>query len=140
MYTFFNDRLRDLRRRRADGEGGFTLIELLVVITILGILAAVTGYSVSGIGDKGLDNAKKQDESVLRTAEEAYIAKYGKAGTDYDLKDGGLLATYPFYKHISNVGGVSYSIVDSTTHRDQRRRFGVPAATGRHIRLLGQSP
>jgi type IV pilus assembly protein PilA len=35
------NRLAELRRRRAAGESGFTLIELLVVVVIIGILIAI---------------------------------------------------------------------------------------------------
>ena len=56
---------------------GFTLIELLVVIVILGILAAVVVFAVSGITDKGTVSACKTDASTVRTAAEAYNAQNG---------------------------------------------------------------
>src|SRR4051794_34615071 len=37
-----------LRRRREANQEGFTLIELLIVIVILGILAAVVVFAISG--------------------------------------------------------------------------------------------
>src|SRR3954469_21396956 len=61
-------------RNKAREESGFTLIELLVVIIILGILAAVVVFAVSGINDKGQDSACKIDTRTIRTAEEAYFA------------------------------------------------------------------
>ena len=61
-------------RQKARDEGGFTLIELLVVIIILGILAAVVVFAVSGIGDNGQASACKIDTRTLRTAEEAFYA------------------------------------------------------------------
>lgn len=57
------------------GAKGFTLIELLVVIVILGILAAVVVFAVSGIQDRGQDSACRTDKRTLRTAAEAYIAQ-----------------------------------------------------------------
>jgi prepilin-type N-terminal cleavage/methylation domain-containing protein len=63
-------------RRRAAGEGGFTLIELLVVIVILGILAGVVVFAVSGINDKGEDAACQTDTRTLRTAMEANYAQH----------------------------------------------------------------
>jgi len=57
------------------GAKGFTLIELLVVIVILGILAAVVVFAVSGISNRGQDSACKTDKRTLRTAAEAYIAQ-----------------------------------------------------------------
>jgi general secretion pathway protein G len=56
-------------------QKGFTLVELLVVITVLGILAAVVVFSVSGITDKGQTSACKTDSSEVRTAVAAYQAK-----------------------------------------------------------------
>ncbi|WP_421117905.1 type II secretion system protein [Aquihabitans daechungensis] len=57
------------------GAKGFTLIELLVVIVILGILAAVVVFAVSGITDRGQTSACKTDVRTLRTAAESYIAQ-----------------------------------------------------------------
>ena len=68
-------------RRRAAGEGGFTLIELLVVIVILGILAGVVVFAVSGINDKGERAACQTDTRTLRTAMEANYASKGSYPT-----------------------------------------------------------
>jgi general secretion pathway protein G len=56
-------------------EKGFTLIELLVVIVILGILAAVVVFAVSGLTDRGQDSACEIDARSLRTAMEAHYAE-----------------------------------------------------------------
>lgn len=56
---------------------GFTLIELLIVIAILGILATVVVFSVSGIRDKGQESTCKADEKTMQIAVEAYAAKNG---------------------------------------------------------------
>src|SRR2546421_2487174 len=53
-------------------QKGFTLVELLVVIVILGILAAVVVFAVSGIQDRGNNSACGTDASTVRTAVEAY--------------------------------------------------------------------
>lgn len=53
---------------------GFTLIELLVVIVILGILAAVVVFAVSGIQDRGQTSACKTDKRTLTVAIEAWNA------------------------------------------------------------------
>ena len=58
-------------------EEGFTLIELLIVIVILGILAAIVVFSVSGITDRGSSAACKSDASELITASEAFYAQGG---------------------------------------------------------------
>jgi general secretion pathway protein G len=45
---------RTIRRQRAVGEGesGFTLIELLIVVVVMGVLAAVVIFALSGISSK----------------------------------------------------------------------------------------
>jgi general secretion pathway protein G len=66
-------RLRDARRN----DKGFTLVELLIVIVILGVLAGIVVFAVSGITDRGELAACKADVSSVQTASEAYYAKYG---------------------------------------------------------------
>ncbi len=61
--------------QKSMGAKGFTLIELLVVIVILGILAAVVVFAVSGITDRGQTSACKTEKRTLRTAAEAYVAQ-----------------------------------------------------------------
>jgi prepilin-type N-terminal cleavage/methylation domain-containing protein len=56
-------------------EKGFTLVELLVVIVILGILAAVVVFAVSGITDKGKSSACKIEVRTVNTALQAFSAK-----------------------------------------------------------------
>ncbi|MFD8208675.1 prepilin-type N-terminal cleavage/methylation domain-containing protein [Streptomyces sp. NPDC059695] len=86
---------------RARREDGFTLIELLVAIVILGVLAAVVVFSVRGIGDKGRENAVAADAATLRTAEEAYCAKYGRYASIDDLKEAKLLRGDPVYNMVA---------------------------------------
>ena len=67
-------------------ERGFTLVELLVVIVILGVLAAVVVFAVSGITDKGKSSACKIEVRTVNTAIQAFNAKsatntYPPAGT-----------------------------------------------------------
>jgi prepilin-type N-terminal cleavage/methylation domain-containing protein len=63
-------RLREMREDR-----GFTLIELLIVITILGILAGIVVFAVSGISDKGKNAACNAEKTTIQTAEESNFAK-----------------------------------------------------------------
>jgi general secretion pathway protein G len=90
-------RLIDRVHRGDRNDAGFTLIELLVVITILGILAAIVVFSVSGLGDKGQKSACQTDTSTLRTAEEAYYAGHStyvnENPTTPALVTAGLLST-----------------------------------------------
>lgn len=67
------------------GDCGFTLIELLVVIVILGILAGVVVFAVRGIGSKGGNEALGADRRTLRTAQEAFCARFGEYGTERQL-------------------------------------------------------
>ena len=62
-------------------QKGFTLVELLVVISILGILAAVVVFAVSGINDRGQTSACKEDGRTIRTAVETYRAQNGGSTT-----------------------------------------------------------
>ena len=67
------------------GERGFTLIELLVVIVILGVLSAVVVFSIRGSGNKAASSAYAIDARTLRTAQEAFYAKFGRYGTEAEL-------------------------------------------------------
>jgi general secretion pathway protein G len=58
-------------------QKGFTLVELLVVIVILGILAAVVVFAVSGSTDDAKASACKSDASSAVSAIESYKAKTG---------------------------------------------------------------
>jgi prepilin-type N-terminal cleavage/methylation domain-containing protein len=109
--------------RRAGRETGFTLIELLVVITILGILAGIVIFAVSGIGDKGKKNAAAEDARTLRTAEEANCAQFSQYATVDELVANKLLASGDTLNTVSLgddkvcgtvPGRSSYSIFDPT--------------------------
>jgi prepilin-type N-terminal cleavage/methylation domain-containing protein len=72
-------------------DKGFTLVELLIVIVILGILATVTVFAVTGITNKGKTSACQADQKTLQTAEEAFSANTGAYGSQAELKTAGLL-------------------------------------------------
>ena len=72
-------------------DKGFTLVELLIVIVILGILATVTVFAVTGITNKGKTSACQSDLKVIQTAEEAYDANVGNYGTQDELVTAGLM-------------------------------------------------
>ena len=88
-----------LRKARED-EGGFTLIELLIVIVILGILAAVVVFAVSGVTDKGSLEACKADAKTIDVAAEAYYAQTGLAAANL-----GALVTAGFLHKDSEITG-----------------------------------
>jgi general secretion pathway protein G len=78
-------------------QSGFTLIELLMVIVILGILAAVVVFSVSGLSDRGTKAACQADVATVTTAAEAYYAKNGSYPASTTISSwGGFLKTATF--------------------------------------------
>jgi prepilin-type N-terminal cleavage/methylation domain-containing protein len=100
------------RIREPRAEQGFTLIELLIVIVILGVLAGVVVFAVSGISDRGQASACKAEKQSLATAQEAFYAKAtppAYAGTAAALKAGGLIATLPSWYDTTG-GASSYTI------------------------------
>ncbi|HVV37184.1 MAG TPA: type II secretion system protein [Acidimicrobiales bacterium] len=105
--------------KRMRNERGFTLIELLVVIVILGILAAVVVFAVSGLSDKGQDSACKIDKRTLATSEEASFAKDGGYRSEADLVSAGLLDAESDYHDITLTGtspaATAYTISAATT-------------------------
>jgi len=73
-------------------DKGFTLVELLIVIVILGILATVTVFAVTGITNKGKTSACQSDAKTIQTAEEAYSANTGSyTAVQADLVNAGLM-------------------------------------------------
>ena len=78
-----------------------------MVIVILGILAAVVVFAVSGVGDKGKASAVTIDERTIRTAEEAYCGQSGRYGSGQELVTAGLLSELPKYHQVGalNTGG-----------------------------------
>jgi len=98
------------------GAKGFTLIELLVVIVILGILAAVVVFAVSGIQDRGQESACRTDARTLRTAVEAYRAENSPTAvpTQTQLVNGGFLSEESTYYDLDYTGTtIDLSAADS---------------------------
>ena len=56
-------------------NSGFTIVELLVVIVVIGILAAITVVSYTGITNKANTAAAKQNASSVAAAADAYFAE-----------------------------------------------------------------
>jgi general secretion pathway protein G len=105
------DEARKTNRRLA--EAGFTLIELLIVIVILGILAAVVVFSVSGITDRGNESACEAEATTINTAVQAFYAKNKAWPTDLASLAPGFLATDPTDGLDFDTVSVDY---DATTH------------------------
>lgn len=68
-------------------DKGFTLIELLIVIVILGILATVVVFAVSGIRDQGDQSACETEGRALQTALEAFYADSADGSYPTQLSD-----------------------------------------------------
>lgn len=66
------EKLQNRVARRRGPQGGFTLIELLVVIAVLGVLAAIVIFNVTGVANKGKQNACQTDKQTVQTAVDAY--------------------------------------------------------------------
>jgi len=64
--------LNNIKSRKLDG--GFTIVELLVVIVVIGILAAITVVSYTGITTKANTAANKQDANSVVSSALAYYA------------------------------------------------------------------
>jgi type II secretion system protein G len=58
-------------------SAGFTLVELLVVIVILGVLAGVVIFAVSGVTSKASSNACQTDVKTVENALEVWKAQSG---------------------------------------------------------------
>ena len=55
-------------------QAGFTLIELLIVMSIIGILAAISIFGLSGARESARDGRRKSDLEAIRSALEIYKA------------------------------------------------------------------
>ena len=104
---------------RRNGEGGFTLIELLIVIVILGVLAGVAVFALSGSAADSKKAACKSDVATVQTASDARYARVGTyAATPAALVTDGYLRTAPsssdYTIAISGTGLVSSTPACST--------------------------
>jgi prepilin-type N-terminal cleavage/methylation domain-containing protein len=52
----------------------FTLIELLVVVAIIGILASMAMFALSGTREKGRDATRKSDLALIKSSLEVYYS------------------------------------------------------------------
>jgi prepilin-type N-terminal cleavage/methylation domain-containing protein len=105
------ERYRKIQMEKASGEreSGFTLIELLIVIVVMGILAAVVIFALSGVSSSSAVSACNTDAKTVQTAVQAYIAQGNTAAsaTQANLS--------PAYIH-TWPSSTSYSItLDATT-------------------------
>ena len=87
------ERHREIQERRKSGEAnehGFTLIELLIVIIVLGILAAIVVFSLTGITGQSKSAACTTDGKTVEIAADAFMAK----NSTYPAATSDLVSTY----------------------------------------------
>jgi general secretion pathway protein G len=85
---------------------GFTLVELLVVIVILGILAAVVVFAVSGITDNAEKNACESEIRTVKTAVEAYRAEFPNGTVTQTALENSYLEDAPKYVSVQSGGAL----------------------------------
>jgi len=78
-YHFEQIRKRRLAEGKEPGliESGFTLIELLIVIVVLGILAAVVIFALSGVTQSSAQSSCNADAKSVEVAVAAYNTQNG---------------------------------------------------------------
>jgi prepilin-type N-terminal cleavage/methylation domain-containing protein len=114
-------RYHDIMERRKSGEAnesGFTLIELLIVIVVLGILAAIVVFSLTGVSGQSKQAACTSDAKSVEIANDAYQAKNSTYAPSVDALTPSYLHTAPGTGNgytISLVSGVVKVTVGSTT-------------------------
>lgn len=92
--------------RRREGEKGFTLIELLIVIIILGVLAAIVVFAVTGITSNGTKEACTSTVKTINTAAESYYAQNNVGAADLGvLHSGGFLHDNYTSGQLTSTGG-----------------------------------
>jgi prepilin-type N-terminal cleavage/methylation domain-containing protein len=77
----------------SDTDRGFTLIELLIVIVILGVLATVVIFSVTGVVERGEKSSCRANYKTVEIAIEAYNAQHGSQPPSEAALVPGLLRT-----------------------------------------------
>lgn len=66
------EKMKNLRRK----DSGFTIVELLIVIVVIGILAAITIVSYTGITQQAKTAHAQQNASSVQAVADAFNAQY----------------------------------------------------------------
>jgi prepilin-type N-terminal cleavage/methylation domain-containing protein len=106
------ERYRDIQERRHSGEAsqyGFTLIELLIVIVVLGVLAAIVVFSLTGVTGQSKAAACTADGKTVEIAADAYQAATG----NWPASSGVLVGTY-LHSWPGTGNGYTMSLTGST--------------------------
>lgn len=110
------ERYREIQLRRAVGESterGFTLIELLIVIVVLGILAAIVIFSLTGVTGQSKAAACNSDAKTVEVAVDAYNAEIGTFPIDSTSLLSGAVTGGP-YLHSWPGNNNGYSVTINT--------------------------
>jgi prepilin-type N-terminal cleavage/methylation domain-containing protein len=106
-------------RPRHSAQRGLTLVELLVVIAVLGALAAIVIFNVTGVTGRGTTAACKTDLESLQTAVFAY---YEDNNQSFPTAGGGagsvvMADVVPVYLHTAptNTGAVTIDATGSVS-------------------------
>jgi prepilin-type N-terminal cleavage/methylation domain-containing protein len=107
------ERYREIEQRRNDEDAsqyGFTLIELLIVIIVIGILAAIVIFSLTGVTGQSKTAACTADAKSVEIAADAFQAKNNTWPAT-------VAALVPSYLHTAPLTTNGYTIsVDQTNH------------------------
>ncbi len=118
------ERHQEIMERRKSGEAnesGFTLIELLIVIVVLGILAAIVVFSLTGVSGQSKQAACTSDAKSVEIAADAYMA--ANSGSVPSLAD-----LTPSYLH-SLPGGTNGYVISLDSNGSVNVAVGTAAAT-----------
>ena len=103
------------RLRQREHDAGFTIVEVLVGIAILGILAGIVVFSVSGVSSTSQTAACTAEKSTLQAAQEAYFAKNNAyAVSAATLKTAGYLATLPTW-YLTDKAVAPYEVITNVS-------------------------
>ncbi|MFA6074356.1 MAG: type II secretion system protein [Negativicutes bacterium] len=91
---------------------GFTLVELLVIIAVLGIIAAVVGFSMLGQTDRSNRSRILADLQILDSSTQLYLNKYSTAPTMQDLVSSAFIIAVPTPVGPPDVSYNAYKITD----------------------------
>ena len=107
------ERYREIEQRRNDEDAsnyGFTLIELLIVIIVIGILAAIVIFSLTGVSGQSKAAACTADAKSVEIAADAYQTAKNTYPATMTALSGSYLHSLPVTTNGYTIG------LDQTTH------------------------
>jgi general secretion pathway protein G len=118
------ERYREIEQRRNDEDAsqyGFTLIELLIVIIVIGILAAIVIFSLTGVTGQSKTAACTADAKSVEIAADAFAAKNNTWPAN-------VAALVPSYLHTAPLSTNGYTITVDKTNAVVQVAVGTGAA------------